>query len=126
MNAVLQNLLRIQAIEFRSEKASAAELATLRESVPAPILGHYDRLVARGKKGVAIVRNHTCTGCYMRQPIGKITTLMRGEDIQLCDSCGRYLYLPSEAESTFVEHVEATKPAPKARSRKPKALAPAA
>jgi hypothetical protein len=123
MNAVLQNLLRLQAIEFSAEKISTADLAKIRESVPAPVLGHYDRLVARGKKGVAIVRNHTCTGCYMRQPIGKITTLMRGEDIQLCDSCGRYLYLPSEAESTFVEHVEATKPAAKSRSRKAKALA---
>ena len=25
--------------------------------------------------------------------------LMRGEDVQLCDSCGRYLYLPDPAES---------------------------
>jgi len=123
MNAVLQNLLRLQAIEFSSEKASESELVKIRESVPAPILGHYDRLVARGKKGVAIVRNHTCTGCYMRQPIGKITILMRGDDIQLCDSCGRYLYLPSEAENSFVEHVEATKPAPKKRGRKAKPVA---
>jgi hypothetical protein len=49
---------------------------------------------------------------------------MRGEDIQLCDSCGRYLYLPSEAENQFVENVVAAKPAPK-RTRKPKTLATA-
>lgn len=122
MNAVLQILLKLQAIDYVPDidKKTETEIAELRSHVPAPILGHYDRLRARGKKGVALVRNHTCTGCYMRQPIGKITTLMRDEDIQLCDSCGRYLYLPSEAEAQFVEKVEATKPAPK-RGRKPKA-----
>ncbi len=92
--------------------------------MPAQILGHYDRLVARGKKGVAVVRNQVCTGCHMRLPIGTINTLMQGNDIQLCDTCGRYLYLPDPAESQFVENIAATKPAPKARKRK--ALAHAA
>ena len=127
MNAVLQSLLKLQALDFSpgTDKKTAAEMAELRAQIPAPILGHYDRLRVRGKKGVALVRNHTCTGCYMRQPIGKITTLMRDEDIQLCDTCGRYLYLPSEAEVQFVEKVEATKPAPK-KTRKPKATLAAA
>jgi hypothetical protein len=26
---------------------------------------------------------------------GRIMTLLRGQDIQLCDNCGRYLYLPA-------------------------------
>ncbi len=125
MNAVLQNLLKLQAIEFSSsaDKPAEAQIAELRGQVPAPILGHYDRLRARGKKGVALVRNHTCTGCYMRQPIGKITTLMRDEDIQLCDSCGRYLYLPSEPEVAAPAPVEAApaKPAKQPR-RKTKAV----
>lgn len=126
MNALLQNLLKLQALEFSSSpEKSETEINELRTQIPAQILGHYDRLRIRGKKGVALVRNHTCTGCYMRQPIGKITTLMRGEDIQLCDSCGRYLYLPTEAENQFVENVAATKPAAK-RTRKPKTLATAA
>ena len=127
MNAVLQNLLKLQTLDFASgsDKKTAAEIAGLRAQVPAPILGHYDRLRTRGKKGVALVRNHTCTGCYMRQPIGKITTLMRDEDIQLCDSCGRYLYLPTEAESQFVDKVEATKPAAKKPRKSKAALATA-
>jgi len=119
-NAIIQNLLKLQALEFAPDggRNAQSEIAQLRSQIPEPIRGHYERLVARGKKGVAIVKNHTCTGCYMRQPIGKITTLMRGEDIQLCDSCGRYLYLPTEAETQFVEHVVAAKPK---RTRKPKA-----
>ncbi len=112
MNAVLTNLLKLQALEFNEtdDKNAEAQMAELRGQIPLPILGQYDRLVARGKKGVAVVRNQVCTGCHMRLPIGTVNTLMQGTDIQLCDTCGRYLYLPNEAESQFVEHLAATKP----------------
>lgn len=120
MNELLQNLLKLQALEFNetTEKDPAARIEELRKLVPLPILGHFDRLIARGKKGVAIVRNQVCTGCHMKLPIGTINTLMQGQDIQLCDSCGRYLYLPDPAEAQFVEKIEAAKPAPKTRKRK--------
>jgi hypothetical protein len=100
-------------------------MTQLRRKIPLPILEHYDRLAVRGKKGVAIVRNQVCTGCHMRIPIGAINTLMHGEDIQMCETCGRYLYLPPE---TPVQPVEAA-PAPAkavppklaAKPRKPRA-----
>ena len=60
---------------------------------------HYDRFRVRDKKGLAAVNNQVCTGCHMRLPLGVIMTLKRGQDIQLCDSCGRYLYLAPEMES---------------------------
>jgi predicted nucleic acid-binding Zn-ribbon protein len=136
MNAAIQSLLKLQALEFGEETGKSVEsrIAELRAEIPASILGHYDRLRVRGKKGVTVVRNQVCTGCHMQQPIGKITILMRDEDIQLCDTCGRYLYLPDAAESEFVEHIAAAKPAetivekpaPKPRKRKEhKALATA-
>ena len=100
--------------------ASSAEAAIsqLRRKIPLPILEHYDRLAVRGKKGVAIVRNQVCTGCHMRIPIGAINTLMHGEDIQMCETCGRYLYLPPETPNPPVEvpvQAKAAKP-----QRKPK------
>jgi hypothetical protein len=120
MNDVLQNLLKLQALDFNetSEKNPEAQIAELRARIPQPILGHYDRLVVRAKKGVAVVRNQVCTGCHMRLPIGTINTLMQGSDIRLCDTCGRYLYLPDPAETQFVENVAAAKPPPKARKRR--------
>lgn len=128
MNDVLQNLLKLQALEFDQthDKKAQSQITELRALIPQPILGHYERLAVRGKKGVAVVRNQVCTGCHMRLPIGTINTLMQGADIQLCDTCGRYLYLPDPAESQFVENIAATKPAPKAapKPRKRKALAP--
>ena len=127
MNDLLQTLLKLQALEFNetNEKDPAARIEELRKNVPLPILGHFDRLVTRGKKGVAVVRNQVCTGCHMKLPIGTINTLMQGQDIQLCDSCGRYLYLPDPGETQFMEKMEAAKPAAKA-PRKRKALTHAA
>jgi predicted nucleic acid-binding Zn-ribbon protein len=120
----LTNLLKLQALDFDEIKDKDAEThrAELRASIPQPILAHYERLVARGKKGVAIVRNQVCTGCHMRLPIGTINTLMQNQDIQLCEMCGRYLYLPETPETPAAEAVPAPKveikPAPKTRKRK--------
>jgi predicted nucleic acid-binding Zn-ribbon protein len=130
MNSVLQDLLQLQVLEFgeATDKQTVAQATELRGKVPQPFLGHYDRLRVRGKKGVAVVRNQVCTGCHMHIPIGQINMLMRGEDIQLCETCGRYLYLPNPAEAEFLSHVEEAKPAakPAAKPRKRRALAPVA
>jgi predicted nucleic acid-binding Zn-ribbon protein len=120
MNNVLRNLLKLQTLEFGEggDKKVDVQAAQLRGTIPQPILDHYDRLRARDKKGVAVVRNQSCTGCHMRVPIGQITVLMRGEDIQLCETCGRYLYLPDPAEPELLNRVEPAKPAAKPRKRK--------
>lgn len=120
MNELLQNLLKLQALNFNEvkEKNSDAAIAQIRGKIPAPILGHYDRLVARGKKGVALVRDQVCTGCHMRLPIAVVMTLMHGEDIQVCDSCGRYLCLADSSAAQAVEPAVPAKPAKKARKSK--------
>jgi len=120
MKELLLKLLKLQAAEFDkpTPKITAAEIAEIRASVPPTILGHYDRLVARGKRGVAIVRNQVCTGCHMRLPIGTINTLMQGTDIQLCDTCGRYLWLEETPVAPEPEPVAPAKPAAKAKRRK--------
>jgi len=118
MNELLQNLLMLQAIEFEETTAKSAgtTIAEMRVKIPPQILGHYDRLVAQGKKGVGAIRGQVCASCHITVPVGVIATLKRGEDIQLCENCGRYLYLPDTAE------VETPLPAvaPK-RTRKPRA-----
>lgn len=117
MNATIQNLLKLQSIEFGDEKGSDKQIAELRALIPEPILGHYDRLRVRDKRGVALVRNQVCTGCHMRLPIGVIATLMQDRDIQLCDSCGRYLYLEPQAPASEPADA-AAKPPAKKRKRK--------
>ena len=122
MNELMRNLVRLQSLDFEEVREKNAETvkADLRAKIPLQILGHYDRLFARGKKGVAMVRDQVCTGCHMRLPIGVVTTLMHNQDIQLCDTCGRYLYLPEVGEVAAPE----PEPAPKAKKpRKSKKMA---
>jgi len=120
MNELLQNLIKLQSLEFGEikEKNAGATITELRGIIPAQIIAHYDRLVARGKKGVAAVRNQVCTGCHMRVPIGVVATLMHDADIQICESCGRYLYLSDSTKTTAP--VEAAKPKPTRKARSPK------
>ena len=94
MKELLQNLIQLQSLESAGvkDKKVEASLAELRAKIPPQILAHYDRLVARGKKGLAAVRGQVCSGCHMQVPLGVVMTLKHGEDIQLCESCGRYLY----------------------------------
>ena len=120
MNELLQNLVKLQSLEFEknTEKAAASAVAELRGKIPSQILGHYDRLVAHGKKGLAAVRDQVCTGCHMHVTIGVVATLMHDTDIQLCDNCGRYLYL---AEATKADVPKpAAKPGPARKPRKSK------
>jgi len=126
MNGILKNLFELQAIEFGEhiDKATETKAAQLRANIPKSILEHYERLRARGRKGIALVRNQVCTGCHMGVPIGMISTLMRGTNIQLCGNCGRYLYLPAPAENEVPVAVLAAKSAKK--PHKVKAYAPAA
>ena len=95
MKEFIENLAKLQTLEFAENKDAAAgkRIAELRAQVPAQILGHYDRLVQRGKKGVAAVRNQVCMGCHVQVPRATVITLMHGDDIRICESCGRYLYL---------------------------------
>jgi hypothetical protein len=120
MNEFLQYLIELQSLEFGTagDKKAEAAKAELRAKIPSQILGHYDRLVARGKKGIAVVRDQVCTSCHIRLPIGVIMTLMHGQDIQLCENCGRYLCLPLAVKTGVTEPTGSSKP--KKKTRKPK------
>lgn len=117
MKELLQNLIKLQSIEFGEieEKNAGVSKSELRGKIPPQILGHFDRLVARGKKGVALVRGQICGGCHMSVPLGVIMTLRHGDDIQLCENCGRYLCL------TETPAVAAPEPAPHSKPKRKKA-----
>jgi predicted nucleic acid-binding Zn-ribbon protein len=110
MKNIIENLLKLQTIE--SGAAAKAETEKQRAKIPPQILGHYDRLVARGKKGVAVIRNQVCSGCHVRVPRNTELILMHGIDIQICESCGCYLCLQ--------EHMNVNPAKPPVKTRKTK------
>jgi predicted nucleic acid-binding Zn-ribbon protein len=124
MKEIIRNLVKLQALEFGEISTSTLEsqVAELRTQIPQTILGHYDRLAVRGKKALAVVRNQVCSGCHMRLPIGTINTMLQGHELQLCDSCGRYLYLPAPAQSQSEDVVVAVAVKSAAKPRRGKAL----
>jgi len=123
MNELIRNLLKLQSLEFsKTAQDSEKEIEALRALVPPPILGHYDRLRARAKKVVSAVRNQVCTGCHVQVPRAVEINIMHGEDIQICENCGRYLYLPDASEPELPEVQPSGKAGVKTR-RRPKAVA---
>lgn len=96
MKEIMKNLFELQSLEFETtiRAHTEARIAELRAKIPAPILAHYDRLADQGKKGVAVVRNQTCSGCHMRLPVAVVLDVRHAQDVCLCDNCRRYLYLP--------------------------------
>ena len=100
MNELLQNLLKLQTLEFDEivEPETEKKIGKLRAQISPPILAHYDRLLAQGKKGLAAIRNQVCTGCHIQVPRAFVLILMHGTDLQVCENCGRYLYLPEQNE----------------------------
>jgi len=70
--------------------------AKLRVQVPAPVLAHFDRLIAQGRKGVAEVHHGVCSACHLRLPAAVTATGATDEDLHLCENCGAYLRFVDE------------------------------
>ncbi|NOT34025.1 MAG: hypothetical protein HOP12_07635 [Candidatus Eisenbacteria bacterium] len=51
----------------------------------------YERARARYGRGMAAVRGHTCTGCYVRLPATARSRAAADLDPPLCPGCGRVL-----------------------------------
>jgi hypothetical protein len=129
MKNVIELLFTLQGLEMGPSPKSSqneTEIRRLREKIPPPILAHYDRLLARGKKGVAMVRHGVCPECHMSLASGIYAQLIRAEDVVICGSCGRYLFYRPEdkpAEPPLPEPIP-TAAKKKAKGRKKKLAAP--
>ena len=118
MSAIIASLCHLQELEMGSH-ANVLEITEqiggLRQAIPAPMLAHYDRLRARGKKGVSLVRNQVCAECHVRVAIGVLATLRQASDLQVCGNCGRYLQLAPEDSAVPAPAASAPKAAKKKR-----------
>ena len=122
MKQVIEHLLVLQRLSLDSKRLTAEqerEINERRKKVPAPILDHFDRLVARGKKPIAMVRSGVCGECHLRISIGTLARVTCATEIQQCGNCGRFLVsAPSEQPSPVAPT------APPITPRLPAAIAP--
>ena len=127
MRNLMADLLALQKLQFDVRgrtAASQAEAEKLRAQIPPPILAHYERFILRGKKGVALARNGVCSGCHLGITRGKLVELSSTNEVQKCDNCGCYLYLP-EGEPVALNDAKppVAAPATPAKRRPRKAMA---
>jgi hypothetical protein len=97
MKNIMENLFALQSLQLQSgpvPRSQPEDIEAIRKKIPAGVLTHYDRLVARGKKGVAVVRNGVCSECHISVAIGPLAGLAQEGDVRTCGNCGRYLFLP--------------------------------
>ena len=136
MNIVIQKLYKLQQIEMGPNPETPENqeiIKKLREEIPIQIIGHYDRLRAKGKEGVARVRNGVCMGCKMRLTVADYHAVKSGDDISVCQTCARYLiYLPEDEEENQsaipapepIKQTKSVTPAPESiKQNKPAVLA---
>ena len=96
MNTIVENLHALQQVLLQKSPVTAerrARIRELRENVPVSILGHFDRLIAQGRNGVALVRHGVCGECHLRVSFGTAASLLQPKDVYLCENCGCYLLL---------------------------------
>ena len=81
--------------EFDAQTKHRAEaFATL----PATLAGVYNRLALRSRDGIAVaeVVNSSCSACYMQLRPQVMVNVKKGDEIILCESCSRILYVPQK------------------------------
>jgi predicted nucleic acid-binding Zn-ribbon protein len=93
MNPHIETLLLLQR---RLQAGNKTDIKKLRASVPAVVLAHFERLIAKGQKGVAEVHHGVCGACHLRLPAAVVVPSVEHADLQLCDNCAAYLIFPTD------------------------------
>ena len=98
--AEFDSQLKAEKAEFDTETAHRAKgFATL----PDRLAEAYNRLAQRSRDGIAVaeVVNGACSACHMSLRPQAMVEVRKGQEIMLCESCSRILYIQSrEAEAT--------------------------
>ena len=106
--------------ELEATSSETKEIATedklkrilkLRQLIPEPVCAHYDRVSKAGKIPIVAARNGVCQGCFVRLSSGAFQRLVRQDDLNLCENCGRYIYPDPEGspEPAPIAPAKATK-----------------
>ena len=115
MKSLIDNLMALQELRGRASKSMrnrAEQLTALRAQIPESLLFTFDRLIARNKKPVSIVRHGVCSECHLQIAVGTLGSLAFGQTVQQCGNCGRFLYLTKDesyepaSSQKFKEHTK--------------------
>jgi len=72
------------------------EIENLRPDVPRYVLSHHDRIRKLGRASTAEVSNWVCQSCFISVPVGSRSHIAKGNDLNVCENCGAYLFHTNE------------------------------
>lgn len=90
MNPTIDTLRQLQQ-GLQVAPVHAAENENLRARLPAPVLAHFDRQIAMGRRGVAEVNGIVCGGCHLRLSVSMAGQDVAHEGLPVCENCGAFL-----------------------------------
>ena|SRR3989338_902695 len=95
-----KELIDIKAREIETGLSALNEQrAAIIPSIEKHVISRYERIL-KNKDGLAIVNveNGSCGGCHMNLPPQVVSDVKMREDIVVCDSCLRMLYIEDHVE----------------------------
>lgn len=108
MNKYINELLQIQDMSFilhendiihkdkGTEESISAKLEKnieeMREILPGDVCAEFDRIADRYDVFVVPMINDTCTGCFLKLPVGVASNVKNTSNCISCPSCHRFLY----------------------------------
>lgn len=88
----------IERLEAERNRVSAGRNEVVAK-IPAVLLKRYELIRSRrGGSAVAKLNGDTCGGCFMVLPPQQSNSIRRGETLEQCPRCQRFLYAVEEAE----------------------------
>lgn len=101
MNSPIEAMYRLQElvrlVNCRQPTAEQQrEVDRLRAEIPPRLLVQMDRVLARGRTMVSLVRHGVCGGCHLRVALGTAAMLVVPDTVVTCESCGSYLRLADD------------------------------
>lgn len=68
-------------------------IAELKQDLPPNVRSRLERFARTSGRAVVPVINDTCYGCFTAVATGSMSSLGRNDEINHCESCGRFLYV---------------------------------
>ncbi len=99
MQNTLASLREIQSLRLSKPTLTPRDrdkVGRLAGNLPESIVTRLNRMLDRGRKGIVALRGRVCSGCRIQVPLSKVLDLRHGEQLQTCESCGRFLYLETD------------------------------
>ena len=99
----LHLLIRLQRLETlkagtSKKKAQAVQpqIDNLRSCIEERTLYHFDKLMKRSNLAVVAVEGAMCHGCNMKLPSAFVQHLRKGDILNICPTCKRFLFFVGE------------------------------